>query len=108
MEEYVTKLLESGMFNSAEEIYSATIPELSAIMRGKRDRMLQDIRIRTIHAGTITAAVYNIMKGKGKPLKWDDIFKDPADCSTDDAKPREPMDPVTAYQIFRAAFGGGA
>lgn len=102
------KLLESGIFNNAEEIYSATIPELSALIRGRQEHARQELRTRNIHAGSIVAAIYNITRGKGKKtLQWDDIFKDPGSQADTSAEPGKPMDPQVAYQIFRAAFGGG-
>lgn len=110
MSEYVQQILESGLIDNPDIIYRSTIPELSSIVAGKKKQMETETKLRNIYAGTITAAIYNVNRGRGKPaLKWSDVFRDPAKIQkpvrgTDDNY--NPMDPHEAYNAFKALFSG--
>lgn len=101
----MTKILETGLFNTAEEVYKSTIPELSALITGKMARAKQELRNQRIYFGTLTAAVYNITRRNGREaFRWTDVYADPE--TETDRTPDAPMDPEKAYMMLKMAFGG--
>lgn len=97
MEEYAMQIIESGVPLSFAELYSLTLPELSAIMTGFKAR----IKLQKVFFGNVTAAVYNVNRGKNsrRILKWSDIYPE-KDVS------RKEMTPEEISIKLHAMFGG--
>ena len=66
------QVIETGVPLSFDELYSLTLPEISAVMSGFKAR----IKLQQVFFGNLTAAVYNVNRSKNtrKILTWKDIY----------------------------------